>query len=676
MKSLTDSVTVLNGVGPKKQEALFDLDIHTVFDLLTYFPFRYEDFAPKNIHEIADQQTVTIKGEIAAEPTVQFYGRRKSRLTVRLLVGHDVIPVTFFNQTWLKKQLETGQEVLVHGKFNTASKALTGMKLMKPSDEKNFSAIYSVNSKITQKTLRQIIQQAFDEYYDVIDDFVPKWVINKFRLESFRTVIHDMHFPKDRNEVKAALRTAKFNEFFLFQMQMQTLKTNNHKDPHARVMADKLTLMPFIEGLPYALTNAQDRVVNEILADLHRPYAMNRLLQGDVGSGKTVVAAIAILATILSGKQAVMLAPTEILAEQHANGLAKLFEGTNVNVALLTGDTPASARKQLLPRIKDGSINLIIGTHALFQDKVKYKDLGLAVIDEQHRFGVNQRRKMREKGKATNVLSMTATPIPRTLSITAYGEMDVSVIDELPGGRKPIKTTWIKNSQTKTMLNFLHKHLKNHEQAYVVVPLIEESEVMDMRNVTETYEKFQQYFGNEFKVGLMHGKLNDDEKNKVMQDFKDNQTQILVSTTVVEVGVDVSNASVMVIFDADHFGLAQLHQLRGRVGRGSQQSYCILIADPKNEVGIKRMNVMSSSTDGFFISQKDLELRGPGDVLGKQQSGLPSFHVGDPIADLNILSAAQDVAKQVTDNDNWKKLDENQELVKHLTTLNDNTSFD
>ncbi len=676
MKNLNDSVSTLNGVGPKKQEALFDLDIHTIFDLLTYFPFRYEDFVPKEIQEIVDQQTVTLKGEIAAEPTISFYGRRKSRLTVHLLIDHDVIPVTFFNQAWLKKQLQIGHKVLVHGKFNAVSKSMTGIKLMKSNSKNNFSAIYSVNNKITQKTLQQIIQQAFTEYYDVINDFVPKWIIDKFRLESFKKVIHDLHFPKNHDDVKAALRTAKFNEFFLFQMQLQTIKTNHQKNKDARIMADKLTLMPFIEKLPYHLTGAQDCVVNEILADLHRPYVMNRLLQGDVGSGKTVVAAIAILSTILSGKQAVMLAPTEILAEQHANGLAKLFAGTDVNIALLTGATPVSDRKQMLPRIKNGEINLIIGTHALFQDKVKYNDLGLAVIDEQHRFGVNQRRKMREKGKATNVLSMTATPIPRTLSITAYGEMDVSVIDELPGGRKPIKTTWIKNSQIKTMLNFLQKHLKNNEQAYVIVPLIEESEVMDMRNVTETFEKFQQYFGNKYKVGLLHGKLNENEKNTVMQDFKDNKTQILVSTTVVEVGVDVSNASVMVIFDADHFGLAQLHQLRGRVGRGSQQSYCVLIADPKTEIGIKRMNVMSSSTDGFFISQKDLELRGPGDLLGKQQSGLPSFQVGDPIADLNILSAAQDVAKQVTDNENWKDLDENQELLKNLITLNENTSFD
>lgn len=676
MKSLHDSISDLKGVGPKKQEALFDLDIHTIFDLLTYFPFRYDDFKVSNLSELKDQQLTTISGVVAAEPTVNFFGRKKNRLIFRLLVGRDVIPVTFFNQAWLKKQIEVDQKILVYGKFSASQKSLLGMKILKGNTSERFSPIYSVNSKITQKTLRQLITNAFKDYQSVITEFLPQWIIKKYRLESFLSVIKNMHFPKSPSDVKLAKRTAKFEEFFLFQMQLQTIKNQHQKDDNARISADKLDLMPFIDKLPYQLTAAQDRVVNEILADLHRPYTMNRLLQGDVGSGKTVVAAIAILATIWSKKQAVMLAPTEILAEQHANGLAELFQNLGINVALLTGDTPQQARKQILPRIKDGSINLVIGTHALFQDKVKYHDLGLAVIDEQHRFGVKQRRKMREKGKATNILSMTATPIPRTLSITAYGEMDVSVIDELPGGRKPIKTTWIKSAQIRTMLNFLWKHLKNGEQVYVVVPLIEQSETLDMRNVNDTFEKFKQEFNPKFSVGLLHGSMNDEDKKNVMQDFKANKTNILVSTTVIEVGVDVSNASIMVIFDANHFGLAQLHQLRGRVGRGSQQSYCVLIADPKNEVGVKRMDVISSSTDGFLISQKDLELRGPGDILGNQQSGIQNFKIGDPIADLNILSTAQEVAKEITDNEEWKQLDENQELIRCLKILNKNTSFD
>ncbi|POH04068.1 ATP-dependent DNA helicase RecG [Fructilactobacillus lindneri] len=676
MKNLDDPISKLKGVGPKKQEDLFDLNIKTIFDLLNYFPFRYDDFRMKDLSQLQDQQTVTLKGKIAVEPTVNYFGKRRNRLIIRLLVGNDVIPISFFNQPWLKKNLIVGQEILVYGKFDSNRKTMSGIKIINETKNQGYNSIYSVNSKITQKSLKQIIEQAYSEYQDVIEDFVPNWIIKKYRLENLKNVIKTMHFPKSQADVKGARRTAKFNEFFLFQMRLQTVKGQKQKSEKAKIMSDKLTLMPFIDKLPYELTAAQDKVVNEILYDLHRPYQMNRLLQGDVGSGKTIVAALAILATVLSHKQAVMLAPTEILAEQHANSLAKLFKDTDINIALLTGDTPNSARKQLLPRIKDGKINLIVGTHALFQDTVQYHDLGLAVIDEQHRFGVNQRRKMREKGAATNVLSMTATPIPRTLSITTYGEMDISVIDELPGGRKPIKTTWIKNNQVRLMLNFLKKHLKNHEQAYVVVPLIDESDSVDMRNVTDTYEKFEQTFSPTYQVGLLHGQMNDEDKNQVMDDFKKNKTQILISTTVIEVGVDVSNASVMVIFDADHFGLAQLHQLRGRVGRGQQQSYCILIADPKNKTGIERMNVMSSSTDGFFISQKDLELRGPGDILGKQQSGIPNFKVGDPISDVNILSAAKNVATRVTDEDNWQQLAKNKNLVERLNAINNNTSFD
>ncbi|USS86692.1 ATP-dependent DNA helicase RecG [Fructilactobacillus cliffordii] len=676
MKNILDPVGTLKGVGPKKQVALADLSIHTVFDLLTYFPFRYEDFRSQALTDLQDQQLVTLKGTVATEPVVNYFGRRKNRLVLRLMVDNDVVPVTFFNQPWLKKQVEVGQTLLVHGKFDASKKSLTGIKLL-TDEHHQFNSIYSVNHQITQKTLQALIKQAYSEYQAVIEDFVPSWIRTKFRLEPLKTVIKEMHFPSNPQSVKLARRTAKFNEFFLFQMQLQTLKQRQQQpEPKAQIKADKLTLKPFIEQLPYQLTDAQDRVVNEILTDLQRPVPMNRLLQGDVGSGKTIVAALAILATVLSDQQAVLLAPTEILAEQHANSLAQLFAGTNINIALLTGATSAKARRTLLPRIKAGQINLVVGTHALFQPSVKYHHLGLAVIDEQHRFGVNQRKQMREKGPATNVLSMTATPIPRTLSITAYGEMDVSVIDELPGGRKPIKTTWIKSSQEETMMKFVRKHLHNGEQAYVVVPLIDESDAVEMRNVMMTYSHFQEQLGHDFHVGLLHGQMNEADKNQVMDDFKHNRTQVLVSTTVIEVGVDVSNASVMVIYDADHFGLAQLHQLRGRVGRGAQQSYCILIADPKNKVGVQRMNVMSTSTDGFFISQKDLELRGPGDILGKQQSGIPSFNVGDPISDVNVLSAAQEVAKMVTDNPEWMQDPDNQNLVRQLQTLNNNTSFD
>lgn len=341
------------------------------------------------------------------------------------------------------------------------------------------------------------------------------------------------------------------------------------------------------------------------------------------------------------------MAPTEILAEQHANNLQALFEGLPVNIVLLTGSTKPAVRKEILPRLASGEINLIIGTHALIQEGVDYHRLGLVVIDEQHRFGVAQRQALRQKGANPDVLAMTATPIPRTLAITSYGEMDISVIDELPAGRKPITTHWIKNAQIDSAIQFVLRELAAGHQAYVVTPLIEESEAVDMKNAQAIYERFSAYFAPQhYQVGLLHGRMKNDEKEAVMQAFKENQYQVLVATTVIEVGVDVKNATVMMIYDADHFGLAQLHQLRGRVGRSDQQSYCILIADPKNKNGVDRMRVMTETNDGFVVSQKDLELRGSGDVLGKKQSGLPDFKVGDPIADLTMLSVAQDEAKK------------------------------
>ncbi len=393
---------------------------------------------------------------------------------------------------------------------------------------------------------------------------------------------------------------------------------------------------------------------------------MNRLLQGDVGSGKTVVAAIAILAAISAHKQAAIMAPTEILAEQHANTFAKMFAGLNVNIALLTGATSSLARKAMLPRIADGEVNLIVGTHALFQDQVDYDDLGLAVIDEQHRFGVNQRQALCLKGRSTNMLAMTATPIPRTLAITMYGDMDVSVIDELPKGRKPIKTTWITSAKTDSAIRFVKKQLDAGNQIYVVTPLIEESEAVDMKNALAIFDRFKAIFEPAYSVGLLHGRMTDEEKDTAMADFKNNQFQVLVATTVIEVGVDVANANTMLIFDADHFGLAQLHQLRGRVGRGDTQSYCILIADPKNELGKKRMTAVASSTDGFFLSQKDLELRGQGDITGSKQSGMPDFKVADPVGDLNILQVANQEAQSITVHKDWQKNPENVQLVRYL----------
>ncbi|KPN81269.1 ATP-dependent DNA helicase RecG [Apilactobacillus kunkeei] len=676
MKDLNDSVSVLKGVGPKKVEALDELGIDTIYDLLTYYPFRYDDFQVKDLSQIQDQEKVTIKGKIAADPVVAHFGRKRNLLNIRLLVDNDVVKVTFFNQPWLKKQLPVGKEVLIYGRFDKAKASLSGIKILSSVDGNEMNPIYPANKHIRQKTISDLVKLAFDEYKDVIDDVIPEDIIEKYKLESQRQVIKDMHFPNDTKDAYLARRTAKFNEFFLFQMRLQALKSEEQKDAGLAIKFNQADMDAFINQLPFSLTNAQQRVVNEIQNDLSSTRQMNRLLQGDVGSGKTIVAALAILACIDGGYQAALMAPTEILAEQHANKLATLFKDTKVNVALLTGDTKPAARKELLPRIKSGEINLVIGTHALIQDSVEYKNLGLAIIDEQHRFGVNQRAKLRQKNDGTNVLAMTATPIPRTLAITSYGEMDVSIIDELPNGRQPVKTAWIKEGQFKNSVGFIKERLKAGEQIYVVTPLVEESEAVDMKNAINIYDNFKNMFEPEFKVGLLHGRMKDEDKNLVMTEFKNNEFQILVSTTVIEVGVDVSNATMMIVFNADHFGLAQLHQLRGRVGRGSSQSYCLLVSDPKTETGVKRMNVMVESNDGFVISQKDLELRGPGDIMGKAQSGLPDFKVGDPVADLTMLSVAQQEAIQIVSTNDWQNNPMYSKLYSYVHQKNNKKMFD
>ncbi|WP_094751186.1 ATP-dependent DNA helicase RecG [Apilactobacillus kunkeei] len=676
LKDLNDSVSFLKGVGPKKVEALDELGIDTIYDLLTYYPFRYDDFQVKDLSQIQDQEKVTIKGKIAADPVVAHFGRKRNLLNIRLLVDNDVVKVTFFNQPWLKKQLPVGKEVLIYGRFDKAKASLSGIKILSSVDGNEMNPIYPANKHIRQKTISDLVKLAFDEYKDVIDDVVPEEIIEKYKLESQKQVIQDMHFPNDTKDAYLARRTAKFNEFFLFQMRLQALKSEEQKDAGLAIKFNQSDMDAFINQLPFSLTNAQQRVVNEIQNDLSSTRQMNRLLQGDVGSGKTIVAALAILACIDGGYQAALMAPTEILAEQHANKLATLFRDTKVNVALLTGDTKPAARKELLPRIKSGEINLVIGTHALIQDSVEYKNLGLAIIDEQHRFGVNQRAKLRQKNDGTNVLAMTATPIPRTLAITSYGEMDVSIIDELPNGRQPVKTAWIKEGQFKNSVGFIKERLNAGEQIYVVTPLVEESEAVDMKNAINIYDNFKNMFEPEFKVGLLHGRMNDEDKNLVMTEFKNNEFQILVSTTVIEVGVDVSNATMMIVFNADHFGLAQLHQLRGRVGRGSSQSYCLLVSDPKTETGVKRMNVMVESNDGFVISQKDLELRGPGDIMGKAQSGLPDFKVGDPVADLTMLSVAQQEAIQIVSTNDWQNNPMYSKLYSYVHQKNNKKMFD
>jgi ATP-dependent DNA helicase RecG len=665
---LNQSVAWLKGVGPKKSEVLNSLGIKTVYDLLTYYPFRYDDIQEKSLDEIQDQEKVVLKGTILAEPVVSYYGFKKSRLVFRMMTEQAVIGVTFFNQPFLKSKINASEEIAIYGKWDGRRKALKGMKVLATQEEElDFSPIYHVNKQIRQKTLVDLIKQTWELYGHLLPENLPEWLTSKYRLMPKRQAAYAMHFPETIEENRLAKRRLAFEEFFLFQLKMiQLKKQETSKDLGKSIM---------YETLPFELTGAQKRVVNEICADLRSQEHMHRLLQGDVGSGKTIVAAIALYAVVSEGLQGALMVPTEILAEQHMESLTDVFSETDVKVGLLTSSTKTAERRQILVDLASGEMDIIVGTHSLIQDDIIFNDLSLAIIDEQHRFGVNQRKALREKGNQADVLFMTATPIPRTLAITAYGEMDVSIIDELPAGRIPIETRWILPKQVDSVLTWLNSQLKNGQQVYVICPLIEESEMLDVKNATEIYEHLKQFFEPNFKVGLLHGKMKSQEKDEIMTEFKDNDMQILVSTTVIEVGVNVPNATTMMIMDADRFGLAQLHQLRGRVGRGSLASYCILVASPKSDQGKERMKIMTETTDGFVLSQKDLEMRGPGDFFGSKQSGLPEFKVGDIVADEMILETARVEATQLIETDDWMNDPANASLVTSLNERREESEF-
>ncbi|MEB7675674.1 ATP-dependent DNA helicase RecG [Staphylococcus saprophyticus] len=638
----------IKGLGPKRLAVLNELNIHTVEDLILYLPTRYEDNTVIDLNKAEDQAIVTVVGEVYSTPTVAFFGRNKSKLTVHIMVDQIAVKCTFFNQPYLKKKIELHGTVTVKGKWNRAKQEINGNRMFfsQQMDESGqYEPVYRIKEGIKQKPLRDMIRQVLDQV--TIQEWLSEDLRKKYKLETFEDTIKALHFATDKASLLKARRTYAFTELFMFELRMQWLnRLEKTSDEAIDVDYDINLVKHFIDSLPFELTDAQKHSVNEIFRDLKAPIRMHRLLQGDVGSGKTVVAAICMYALKTAGYQSALMVPTEILAEQHAESLVDLF-GDRMNVALLTGSVKGKKRKLLLEQLNNNEIDCIIGTHALIQDDVKFNNVGLVITDEQHRFGVNQRQLLREKGAMTNVLFMTATPIPRTLAISVFGEMDVSSIKQLPKGRKPIITSWSKHEAYESVLNQMTSELKKGRQAYVICPLIESSEHLeDVQNVVELYESLQSYYGVE-KVGLLHGKLHSDEKDEVMQRFSNHEIDILVSTTVVEVGVNVPNATFMMIYDADRFGLSTLHQLRGRVGRSEQQSYCVLIASPKTETGIERMNIMTQTTDGFELSERDLEMRGPGDFFGVKQSGLPDFLVANVVEDYKMLEVARDEAAEL-----------------------------
>lgn len=664
MPSIYESIDNLSGVGPKRQEALENLGIETILDLLSFYPFRYEDLTVRDIQEIEDKEKVVLKGIVVSSGVVNYFGRKKSRLQFRLNVDHVIVPVTFFNQPYLQQSIIANEELSVFGVWDLKRKALTGIKLLKADANSNQEAVYRSSKEIKQPTIIKLIKQAWEIYQNDIPNLLPEDIRRKYQLDSFKESIRKIHFPNKGENTDNARTTLIFLEFFMYQLRLQLLRQDKRLGSTGQINQYNLAhLKDFLSSLPFELTEAQKRVINEICKDLLKSSQMFRLLQGDVGSGKTVVAAAAIYAVYTASKQTAIMAPTEILAEQHMESFEELFAKTDIKCRLLTSSTPRSERDELLEQLQEGTIDCLIGTHALIQDDVIFKELGLAIIDEQHRFGVNQRRALRQKGNHPDVLFMTATPIPRTLSITTYGEMDTSIIDEMPPGRNPVKTVWIKPKQSNQLKDFVLKELKNNSQVYIVSPLIEESEHLDVQNATELFNIYQDMFKG-FNVGLLHGRMKNDEKESIMNEFNLNEIQILVSTTVIEVGVNVKNATLMIIHDADRFGLAQLHQLRGRVGRGNKQAYCILIAEPKSETGKMRMKIMTETNDGFVLSEKDLQMRGPGDVLGKLQSGMPNFKIGNIVEDSPILEKAR--AESLLFITNKDRLDSESDLKEYL----------
>ncbi|QDH19721.1 ATP-dependent DNA helicase RecG [Saccharibacillus brassicae] len=659
MNNRLDQIPVkeVNGVGARKVEELHAVGIFTVKDLIEYFPFRYEDYRQKPLGDVKDGDKATVQAKIAGIPVVQRFGK-KTKLSCKMLADYSMFTAVWFNRNYLKEQLEPDREIILTGKWD-------GRRLQMNVTQSEFpdrgtirsgslQPVYSIGGDLTQNSLRKAIASALDQYGDALEEVLPQELVSKYELMPRPQAIRLLHQPGDLAEGQEARKRMVYEELFLFQLKLQAYRSLNrdrrdgvlHTTPNA-------VIREFVRSLPFELTDAQKNVELEILKDMRSEACMNRLLQGDVGSGKTAVAAIALFTSVRSGFQGALMVPTEILAEQHSRSLTTMFEPFGITVGLLTSSVTGRKRKDLLAALQMGLIDILVGTHALIQDEVNFRSLGLVVTDEQHRFGVNQRSVLRRKGYNPDVLTMTATPIPRTLAITAFGDMDVSTIAERPKGRVPIETYWVKQEMMERVLGFIRREVSQGRQAYMICPLIEESEKLDVQNAIDLHTQMSQALPD-YRVGLLHGRMNAAEKEETMRQFYAGETHLLVSTTVVEVGVDVPNATLMVIMDADRFGLSQLHQLRGRVGRGEHASYCVLIADPKSELGRQRMGVMTDTNDGFEVSRRDLELRGPGDFFGTKQSGLPEFKVADMVADFKVLEQARDdAAKLVEDPFFW-----------------------
>lgn len=632
-------------INENRIKLLNNMGIYCLKDLILHFPYRYDCIEATSL---INNEKVIIEGVLIDEPKVFFKGRL-SRLTFQILYQQEIYKVIIFNRHFLKKNMVKGMLLTIIGKYNNANNSITAsdIRLKALKEITGITPIYSLKEGITQKSFQNYVMKALKFYQGHIQDEVPASLLIKHHLIHKELALNLIHFPCNNDDIEEALRYLKYEEFLKFQLTMQYIKLSRKKNIGVKKQFDQQILTQFINQLPFRLTPDQNAAVDEIINDLKKDTIMYRFIQGDVGSGKTVVGAIGLYANYLAGFQGAMMVPTEILASQHFKSLNILFKETGINLALLTGRLSNKEKQNIYQDLDSGKINIVVGTHALFQDKVSYQKLGLVITDEQHRFGVNQRKALKEKGQQVDFMVMSATPIPRTLAISLYGDMDVSTIKTMPTGRKQVITDVIKTHSMKPILNNLKKYLASGGQCYVVCPLVAESEVISSRDATSIYEGMKAYFKGNYEVGLLHGKMDDEVKEHIMEDFKNNQIQILVSTTVIEVGVDVSNANWMVIYNAERFGLSQLHQLRGRVGRGNEQGYCYLLSNSSSREAIERLEFLKSCHDGFEVSYYDLKVRGPGDILGNQQSGLPSLIIGDIFKDINILEISRKDAKEL-----------------------------
>lgn len=664
----------LHGIGEKRAALFRKRGIRTLKDLLYFFPRTHEDRTEyKRIAEAKDGDEVCLRVFIYSPVSVI---RVRANMTISQMTVVDdsgVLNVVWYNNRFVKGMYHADEEYVLFGKITRDKYGKRQMvaPIVEKAGKEHFTGkivpIYPLSKNLTQKTVQSVMEMALKEA-GTLDEYISEDIRDKYNISDINFAMQNIHFPDSAKSYNIARRRFVFEELFILQLAL--LSRKDIKDEKRGVtISDRECVSEFINSLPFKLTNAQSRTIDDVLTDFGKGTAMNRLVQGDVGSGKTAVAAAAIYVTVRNFYQAAMMAPTEILAQQHKETLDSFFDGMDINVVLLTGSMGAKEKRRAYEMIKSGEADVIVGTHALIQKELEFSNLALVVADEQHRFGVEQRAAILAKGNNPHMLIMSATPIPRTLALILYGDLDISVIDELPPNRKPVKTYAVGEKMRERIYAFLEKNVMAGAQAYVVCPLVEESEKTDLQDATRLFEELQRVFPK-LSIGLMHGKMKSSEKDRIMNDFSAGKIQILVSTTVIEVGVNVPNANIMVVENAERFGLSQLHQLRGRVGRGNDQAYCILFAHGNNDITKKRMETMCISNDGFYISEQDLKLRGPGDFFGTRQHGLPEMRIANLFEDRDILMEAQNAAKEIIETDSDFKV--HKELKKKIEELLDN----